>query len=235
MFNIMLISHLLGDYLFQFDFIARWKSRSIWGVIAHGGLVTLITLLCAILVDLSWWPYALFIGITHTLIDIVRARLIQTKDTTMDLFWFLLDQSAHITIITLVVWFAKHFSAMRGFGQGLSPRILAIAIGYLMLLQPGWVFLRFIVRGLWGADAAPDLSTGEKFEPMVERVLITSCVLLGQLYFIPVILLPRRLTFVHIQNNGVGMLMKLTTHWAETLLGVSLAISVGLVLKMLLI
>ena len=46
----LLLAHLLGDYVFQWDTLARWKTRSLSGVIAHGGIVTLTTLTCAVLV-----------------------------------------------------------------------------------------------------------------------------------------------------------------------------------------
>jgi hypothetical protein len=93
--------------------------------------------------------------------------------------------------------------------------------------------LRFIVRGVWGAEAAPHLGIGEKYEPMIERVLIASFVLAGQVALVPLVLLPRRLTAIRVQNNGMGVLMQLTSHWAETLLSVLLAAGVGLILRII--
>ena len=228
MLTMLILAHLLGDYLFQFDFLARWKSRSLWGVVAHGGIVTLTTVVCASLVDPGWWRYAALIGVTHTLIDVVRARLIRAKNTTWDMVYYLLDQVIHIGVIALTVTLQP--ATVAG-GHAVAPRILAFVIGYLMLLQPAWVLLRFIVRGVWGPEAAPHLGIGEKYEPMIERVLIASFVLAGQVALIPLVLLPRRLTAVRVQNNGMGVLMQLTSHWAETLLSVLLAAGVGMILR----
>ncbi|MGC9395825.1 MAG: DUF3307 domain-containing protein, partial [Anaerolineae bacterium] len=228
MLTMLILAHLLGDYLFQFDFLARWKSRSLWGVVAHGGIVTLTTIACASLVDPGWWRYAAFIGATHTLIDVVRAHLIRAKNTTWDMVYFLLDQVIHIGIIILTVTLRP--ATVAG-GFAVAPRVLAFAIGYLLLLQPAWVLLRFIVRGVWGPEAAPHLGIGEKYEPMIERVLIASFVLAGQVALVPLVLLPRRLTSIRLQNNGMGVLMQLTGHWAETLLSVLLAAGVGLILR----
>ncbi len=228
MLTMLIFAHLLGDYLFQFDFLARWKSRSLWGVAAHGGIVTLTTLACASLVDPGWWRYAALIGVTHTVIDVVRARLIRAKNATWDLVYFLLDQVIHIGIIALTVTL-RPATAMDA--RAIAPRVLAFAIGYLLLLQPAWVLLRFIVRGVWGPKAAPHLGVGEKFEPMIERVLIASFVLTGQIALIPLVLLPRRLTTIRVQDNGMGILMQLTGHWAETLLSVLFAAGVGLILR----
>ena len=235
MFNLMLVAHLIGDYLLQFDFIARWKARSILGVIAHGGIVTVVSLVCAALVDPSWWRYALLIGASHTVIDVARARLIRAKNPTWDLILYLLDQIVHVTIIALVVQMSggsaqAHQDAL---ARWANPKVLAFAIGYLLLLQPGWVLLRFIVRGLWGSEAAPHLGAGEKFEPMLERVLIASLVFGGQYYLVPLVLLPRRLESIRVQGNSVGMMVRLTAHWAETFLSVMLAVGVGLALRMM--
>ncbi len=230
----LLVAHLLGDYLFQFDFIARWKARSLMGVVAHGAIVTLTTLLCSLLVDPSWWPYAVLIGAVHTIIDVVRARLIHVTHPTAALLWYLFDQAVHVVIIFLVVGWTRAPSAPsfeHAVARVLAPDFLAYLIGYLLLLQPAWVLLRFIVRGVWGGDAAPDLSAGEKYGPMLERVLITTSVLSGQFYLVPLVLLPRRIKGVQIQGNGVGMLVQLTSHWAETFLGVLLAVGIGLALR----
>ena len=234
MFIVMLLAHLLGDYLFQFDALARWKSRSLWGVVAHGGIVTATTLACAALIDPTWWPYALLIGVTHTGIDVVRARLIHTTSTTWDMVLYLLDQVAHVAIIVLVVW--QSGAAMRRPPETVLVRVdplkmLAVVTGYLLLLHPAWVLLRFIVRGVWGAESAPHLGTGEKYGPMVERVVITTLVVVGQFYWIPLVLFPRRLMAIQWQNNGVGVMMQLTAHWGETLLSVLLAAGVGLILR----
>ena len=234
MVYLMLLAHLLGDYLFQSDGIARWKARSLVGVLAHGGIVTLTTMACAMLVSFSWWPCALLIGLTHTAIDLVRARLLRTANTAWELAWYLLDQLAHLAVIVLVVGWsdAPPRLALPGVAGLLAdPRVLACAICYVLLLDPAWVLLRFAVRGVWGSDAAPRLGRGEKYGPMVERVLIASCVLAGQFSLVPMILLPRRVVPLRVEGMGVGVLVRPTGHWAETGMSVLLAVAVGLVLR----
>ncbi len=228
MVTMLIFAHLLGDYILQFNFLARWKARSLWGVVAHGGIVTLMTLACASLIDPAWWRYAALIGITHTFIDVVRARLIHAQNTTWDLIYYLFDQAIHIGIILLTVTLRPATAAG---GHTVAPKVLALAIGYLLLLQPAWVLLRFIVRGVWGPEAAPHLGSGEKYAPMIERVLIASLVMAGQIALVPLVLLPRRLSAIRVQQNGVGVLMQLTSHWAETVLSVLLAAGVGLILR----
>jgi len=231
----MLLAHLLGDYLFQWGFIARWKARSLVGVLAHGGIVTITTLACAALLVPSWWPYALLIGLTHTVIDLVRARFLRAAGPAWELTWYLLDQLAHLAVIVLVVTWsdAPSRSELTGVAGLLAdPRVLAYALCYLLLLNPAWVFLRLTVRGVWGAEAAPPLGKGEKCLPMVERVLAASCVLTGQFYLLPLVLFPRHLVPLRVRGMGVGVLVQPAGHWPEVIMSMLLAVAVGLVLRL---
>ena len=47
----MLLAHLIGDYIFQWDGLANWKSRAIQGVLVHGAIVSSVTVLMALLID----------------------------------------------------------------------------------------------------------------------------------------------------------------------------------------
>jgi len=234
MLYVIILAHLLGDYLFQWGFIARWKARALLGVLAHGSIVTVTTLACAALVDASWWPYALLIGLIHTVIDLVRARFLRTSNPPWELTWYLLDQLAHLTIIVLVVTWSDAPSQLAPTGAAkllTDSRVLAYAIGYLLLLNPAWVLCRFMVRGVWGPTAAPHLGQGKKYGPMVERLLIASLVLAGHFHLSPLVLLPRRLSAIRVQGDRIGILVRPADHWAETILSVLLAVTVGLVLR----
>jgi hypothetical protein len=233
----MFIAHLLGDYVLQSGSLARWKARSAVGVLVHGSIVTITTLMCAGLTAPSWWPYALLIGLTHTAIDLVRARFLRTTNPGWALIWYVLDQLAHAAVIaSTVIWsgaLSRPRSALTSpVGWLTAPRTSAYIIGYLLLLNPTWIFLRFAVRGVWGTDAVLYLDAGSKFGPTVERVLIASCVLAGQFHLAPLVLLPRRLVPFRVRGMGVGVLVRPTGHWAATALSVSLAVVVGLALRM---
>lgn len=237
MFTVMLLAHLLGDYVLQWNELALWKARSLWGVLAHGGIVTATTLVCTALTAPEWWPYALLIGLIHTIIDIVRARFLRTSDTAWELTWYLFDQLAHLTVIAGVVHLAGRgltLTVSSGAARALAdPRVLIYVLGYLALLNPSWVLIRLLVRGVWGPQAAPHLGDGEKVGPMVERVLMASSILLGQFLLVPLVLLPRRVVSIQINGNGAGVLVALTGHWAETGLSVLLAVGVGFALRII--
>ncbi|MCP4541991.1 MAG: DUF3307 domain-containing protein [Chloroflexi bacterium] len=235
MLYLMFVAHLLGDYVLQSGSLARWKKRSWVGVLVHGGIVTVTTMMCAGLLAPSWWPYALLIGLAHTTIDLVRARLLPTTSLGWELLWYILDQLAHLTIISLIVtWSDIPLQSTLTSTTGLvsAPRISIYAIGYLLLLNPVWILFRFTACGVWGADVLLHLNEGETLGAMVERMLIASCVLVGWFHLVPLVLLPRRLLPFHVQGTGAGVLVRPTSHWAVTILSVSLAVAVGLVLRM---
>ncbi len=226
MFIMLLLAHVLGDYVLQPNVLARWKARSALGVLVHGSVVTLVTLLCAVVVAMAWWPYALLIGLLHTGIDLARLHLIRPVGPARELLWYLADQGAHLATIGLVV-------RLSGASAGAPSWYGSIALlALLFLLQPAWVLLRFVVRGLWGAAAAPPLGTGEKVPPMLERVVIAGLAFLGWGYLAPLVLLPRRLPGVQVQGDALILPMVYPTHWAETLLGTALALSVGWALRL---
>jgi hypothetical protein len=39
----ILLSHLFGDYILQWDSLSRWKSQALGGVLVHGAIVIAIT------------------------------------------------------------------------------------------------------------------------------------------------------------------------------------------------
>jgi hypothetical protein len=231
----LLLAHLLGDYVFQFDAIARWKNRSVIGVLVHGGIVTLCTLVCVALFDAAWWPYAILIGAIHTVIDLVRSHLMPRGLTTgWDLVLYLADQTLHLLTIVGVLWGSGQVSLrmVAEFGRQLrDPRWMASVTAYCLLTWPSWVLVRFVVRGFWGPDAAPPLpQRGDRYGPMLERVLIATAVLIGQPMLVPLVLIPRPLTTWLSDADGV-LTVKPQEHWAEVLLSILLAVDVGFVLR----
>jgi hypothetical protein len=59
MVTAMLLAHLVGDFILQFDSVARWKSESFTGVVVHSLIVTAVTPLFGLAVDPAWWPWLL--------------------------------------------------------------------------------------------------------------------------------------------------------------------------------
>ncbi|MBN1485668.1 MAG: DUF3307 domain-containing protein [Chloroflexia bacterium] len=233
MVEMMLLAHLLGDYVFQTDGLVRWKMRSMAGLVAHGAIVTLWLWLCSLPFTLSWWPYALAVGVTHTLIDIVRARLGQVKPTTA-LILLLLDQILHLgTIAAALAWsgWLQYRPAETALGLWLqADHHLAFIAGYVLLTMPAWVLVHFVVRGMGAESTSLPGRPGEKYIGMLERALIATFVLLDQFMLIPLVVVPRLAMDGYAGQLKGGRLGYLN----ELLVSISLALAVGLLLRGLL-
>jgi hypothetical protein len=228
----MVLAHLLGDYVFQTDNLVRWKLRSLWGIVAHGAVVALWLWLCSLPFTFDWWPYALGIGVTHTLIDIIRARMGSTSPA-VDLLLFLADQAVHgLTIVlglSLSGWLTPK-PAETAFGQWLqSDNHLIFIIAYVLLTMPAWVSVHFLVRGMGASSTSLPGQPGEKYLGMIERGLIATFVLMGQFLLVPLVVAPR----LALDGQSGRLEAERLGYLNETLISVALAIAVGLFLKRL--
>jgi hypothetical protein len=241
----MLLAHLVGDYILQWDSLSRWKSEAFSGVLVHGLIVTVVTLLFALPFDPSWWPWAIFIGVTHTIIDgielPIRRRLATQDSSQAALTLFITDQVAHITIIVLALIWSGYLHApalLEGLAAaaGENP-LLAFIAAYAFLTMPAWIITKFFAHGLVD-DSAPDfsLSFSNKYFGMLERGLIATLILFGQFLLVPVVALPRIfLQWSQTKKTNATdpeSARKLNfLYIAEVLTSIALAIAIGLGLR----
>jgi hypothetical protein len=226
----MLLAHIVVDYVLQWDGLARWKSERLSGVVVHGGIVLVVTWLLSLPYTLGWWPYALFIGLTHTLIDALRTRVGRVSSRTA-LGLFLLDQALHLTIILAMLSLSGYLAQ----GQIVEEvvrwaqdvRLITFVIGYTFITMPAWIIVRFLVWGLVDSTETMTFPSVDKYIGILERGLITTLVILGQFFLIPLVAAPR-LVFdgPRIRENGMT-----SGYVAELLASAAVAIAVGLALR----
>ncbi|HLB49282.1 MAG TPA: DUF3307 domain-containing protein [Anaerolineales bacterium] len=235
MFIAMLLAHLVGDYVLQWDSLAVWKSKALKGALAHGALVTVVTFLFAWIFDPAWWPWALFIGATHTSVDALWLlnRRLPPKVQLNPLTRFVLDQAVHFSFIVMALvlsgYAAMPLLPTKMLSEMQSYRTLAYVIGYVFITMPAWVVVEFMVYGLVRAPA-PDFSpSANKYVGILERGLITTFVLLGQYGLVPLVALPR------LMFDGPRMIgsQRSTPYVAEVLASITLAVAIGLGLRIL--
>jgi hypothetical protein len=230
MIQAMFLAHLLGDYVLQSDHLARWKSRSLWGLLVHGALVTFSLWICSLPFAPDWWPYALCLGALHTLIDTVRVKIGPTKPSTA-LFLFLADQATHLlTIAVALAWsgWLESRPAETAFGTWLqSGHRLTFITGYVLLSMPSWVSVHFLVRGMGGKSSSLPGRPGEKYLCMIERGLIATFVLVEQFSLIPLVVAPR----LALDGRSGRLETEQTGYISELLISIGLAVAVGLFLK----
>jgi len=233
----MYLAHLVGDYILQWDSLARWKSREFKGVLAHGMIVLVVTWLLSLPFDIGWWPWALAIGLTHTAVDAATLwlgkRVPLQGSGTVALARYLIDQAVHLTIITVVLGWSGQMTTPAGPADLMVElhhnRLLVLALGYTFVTLPAWILVQFTVYGLVDGSA-PDFSrSASKYVGILERSLITTCVITGQFLLVPLVTLPRLL----LEGPQVRGSSHTTLYITELLASVALAVAIGLVLRLL--
>lgn len=226
----MLLAHLVGDYILQWDSLALWKSRELKGVLAHGLVVTFVTFLFILPFNPTWWQGAAFISIAHIAIDAVQLRF---KPPIAPLFRFLLDQVAHFVVIFMALA-AGGYLAMATIVPDVAhvlqnDRIWLYLLGYAFITMPAWVLVKFAAYGLVKGSPPAFPGISNKYLGIMERILITTFVALGQFILVPLITLPRLVVEWPIVRDGE----ETAVYLAEFLASITLAVLIGLALSLL--
>ena len=227
----MFLAHLVGDYVLQWDALAQWKSRELRGVIAHSIVLFAVTALFAAPFAGGWWWGVLLISVSHFLVDAVQFLF---RPPIPPLLRFFIDQLLHV-LFSLGALVAGGYLVWGEMWAGVAASarqtpLLTALLGYAFITMPTWVLLKFVVYGLLKGQP-PDFPAGpNKFVGIVERVLITTLVLFGQVLLVPLVALPRLVMEWPRVINGNGDVVYL----AELISSVVLAVAVGLGLGALL-
>lgn len=227
----MFLAHLVGDYVFQWDGLARWKACELRGVVVHSLILAIITALFAIPYTPYWWAGVLFISFFHFVIDAAQYFF---KPAIQPLLRFIIDQSLHILTILLALLLGGYLEWGNIWGgiieAGYAAPQLTAALGYVFVTMPSWVLLKFVVYALVKGQP-PNFPAGpNKYVGISERLIITTLVLFGQVLLVPLVTLPRLiLDWPKVIRSG-GDVVYLT----ELISSIVLAVGVGLGLNIFL-
>lgn len=230
----MLLAHLVGDYVVQGDALAAWKSRAVKGALCHGAIVVVVSLLFAVLINPAWWPWALLIGLAHTAIDVSWVglnRRLASRSGLYGLVRLLTDQTLHLSVIVGAILLSGYATPAELPGAIVTDvqthRGWVIALGYVLVSLPAWIFIEFVFYGLIDGSA-PDFGRVAKYKYVgsLERGLIATFVATGQFMLVPVVALPR-LVLESPQYFGDN---RSTLYLAEWLGSLALAVLIGLAL-----
>lgn len=176
----LLIAHLLTDFVLQpkawVDDKEKKKEKSV-KLYLHVLVTTIVTYLL-----LGWWNnwwIPLVIFVTHLCIDIWKSY------RPNDIFYFLLDQVFHITVI-LVIWFCAYFSweeIVTLWNAVIKNRqIWALFLGYLVVIWPlGIAIGKATEKWREGLDGdTKGLASAGIWIGRCERVLILTFILTNQ-------------------------------------------------------
>jgi len=226
----MLLAHLVGDFILQWDRLALWKSRALEGVGFHGLLILIVNWVFTLPFDATWWWGVLFITITHFIIDVTQ---LYVKFRIPALVRFLLDQFLHLLIIFIALIWGGYLNPAT-LGADLIASInarpyLSASLAYAFITMPAWVLLKFAIYGLVNGSP-PNFPEGpNKYVGILERLLIATLIAFGQFLLIPLVALPRLiLDWPRVVKSGREPL-----YTSELIASVSLAVAVGFALRLL--
>jgi hypothetical protein len=179
--------------------------------------------------DSSWWPWVIFIGVAHFLIDAVQLRF---KPPIPELARFSLDQLAHFIVITVALAGGGYLNlgTLLQSSQAVlqSDLLLIYLLGYAFVTMPAWVLVKFAAYGLV-QGSAPQFGDSSKYLGIMERLLMTTFVALGQYLLVPIVLLPRLLMeWPQVANDK-----RAPVYLAELLASVTLAVLVGVLFRLI--
>src|SRR3989339_1553959 len=107
----LVLAHLLADFTLQTNFIAAWKRKNVWGVLAHSMVFFLCaTALCFDYLADTWiqfnshiviqgWMAILLLTMFHFLEDEWRVWTIQRWSSPDSFLFFIWDQFIHYVLI----------------------------------------------------------------------------------------------------------------------------------------
>lgn len=171
LFLFLLCAHVLGDFLFQTDWIARNKRRFcilLLHVAIHG--------LLAWLVVGQWklWYLPLIVIIGHGFLDFIKRFLPDTATT------FMVDQILHVSLLWGVALFLHRTGCALAIDSLYKP--LVWSAGFVAVVQGSGYFVSKVTKRLIDENelSIDGLKGGGKLIGQLERTLIFLLMVIGQ-------------------------------------------------------
>ncbi len=238
----LVLAHVAADFALQTDAVFRVKKRFSWGVLLHGAIFALTSILALspYLGSFSLWVGVIFLWLFHVAVD--KAKLALGASQQRDhLGYFLLDQLLHLGAIGLVCLLLNRHLRMPLEVRESAAVIFRLKLGVAYIVAI-WAspLLSFYVRSAclrWKTPPSPgsnsEASRRAAEQPMqpsglwrwmgyIERGCLVAVTVQGGrlLFLIPLVLLPRTVLWISRGKERSGL-------W-ELILGSAMALSMGL-------
>ncbi|MCK8117931.1 DUF3307 domain-containing protein [Pseudoalteromonas sp. 2CM37A] len=231
----LIIGHLVSDFFLQpMSWVNdrnthHFKAKKLYlHVLVHGVVSAVI---------LALWEYSYgwqqlstvllstaAIMLSHYLIDIAKSY------SNKGVVPFLLDQIAHIAVITALCIYITDNQSLIAYVSALvtNPKVLWVVCGYLIILSPSAVFIRMMLERLTANFSSEgSLPLAGQSIGMIERVLMLSFILLDQFAGLGFLLAAK--SVFRFGDLSASKDKKLTEYvMLGTLLSVSVTLFVGL-------
>ncbi|TDP01637.1 DUF3307 domain-containing protein [Flavobacterium sp. 245] len=229
----LLLAHLLGDFIWQPN---SWvadkeikKHKSIYlylHILLHG-------VLAAVLVaDFGFIPYAIFIAVTHGIIDLIKLNFQKAKTKRT---WFVVDQIAHLLILIgiALVYQRNSIIPILNFNE-----FWILLTGFLLVTKPTSIFIKTIIS-IWSPESQNShqdnsLANAGNYIGVLERLLIVCFILTNHFEAIGFLLAAK--SIFRFGDLKEAKDRKLTEYvMIGTLISFGIAIVAGLIIQALLL
>jgi hypothetical protein len=174
----LLLSHLLGDFIWQ---PSSWvtdkeakKHKSIYlyfHILLHGILAALLVW------EVQFIPYAVLIAVTHGIIDLIKLNF--QKNTTKRT-WFIVDQILHLLVLTGIVFLYENKTIYMFW---IDNRFWILITGFLFITKPISILIKTIIS-IWNPensnnDSDNSLANAGNYIGILERLFVFCFILTG--------------------------------------------------------
>jgi hypothetical protein len=174
----LLLSHLLGDFIWQpnswvTDKEAK-KHKSIYlyfHILLHGILAALLVW------EVQFIPYAVLIAVTHGIIDLIKLNF--QKNTTKRT-WFIVDQILHLLVLTGIVFLYENKTIYMFW---IDNRFWILITGFLFITKPISILIKTIIS-VWNPENSNNesdnsLANAGNYIGILERLFVFCFILTG--------------------------------------------------------
>lgn len=201
---LLLLAHLLGDFILQPGSWVRQKARSgfkaptFWYHLLLHGLLSWV-----LMADLRFWPWAVLLALLHGAIDqlkYLKERKAGASSVTFKRHWFWWDQLLHlITLLGIaVLWHTWQLAQLtktasvcavlaqtaQAIGDWWTPDHILLITMILFLTSPSAIIIRMLITG-WTPSYNNQLETDSlknagTYIGMLERLFVFTFLVCGQ-------------------------------------------------------
>ena len=175
----LLIAHIIGDFVLQPNKwvvdknLKKHKSKFLY---IHG-FVHLIALIILFKFNFSYWPYILFIVISHMIIDLIKLNLIDKINNSI---LFVLDQIVHLIIISIMVYIKHPYKI--NIEKIYSKESLILILALLSVTFVSSIIIKMIMSkwDLEEDNSDDSLQSAGMYIGILERLFVFSFIILNQ-------------------------------------------------------
>lgn len=180
LFVTLLTAHLIGDFLLQTDSLCekkRTKKIKCTFLYIHAIIIAIL----AFVVGNSWafWPWALLIGGSHLLIDLLKCY--KKRHT---LLWFIVDQLLHLAVIIVVSSFAEGDWCSYSFlSEDMIMKLSAFLCAALICTKPTNILIKLILEKydiFISKSSSKEMKNAGALIGSLERLLSLILIIMGQ-------------------------------------------------------